>query len=239
MKVHYTGGYVPPGIVDDHRICIELVLAFQRMHMSGGRGETYIDLGYSLVACPHQRVFMGRGPGVVPAANGAGLNSGHYAVLALVGSSGFTEPNDGMLHAVVDAIEYLRREGGAGREVKGHRDGYATSCPGGPLYAWVRAGARRPKTAPAKPVPAPKPEITWTETLIVKNLPGLKPGDEHRHVKTMRAVLFARGVEPKNLHSMVYEPGGDLQEKVLAFKAAKKLGDGPAWTRACWIAALS
>ncbi|GAA3145050.1 hypothetical protein GCM10010466_40180 [Planomonospora alba] len=240
VKVHYTGGYVNPKIVDDHRICIELVISFQRMHMSGGRGEKYIDLGYNLVACPHRRVFMGRGPGVVPAANGPGLNSEHYAVLALVGSSGFTEPNDELLHAVVDAVEYLRREGGAGREVKGHRDGYATSCPGGPLYAWVRAGAKRPKEEPdpkPTPKPNPKPETSWMEALV-KNLPPLKPGDEHKHVKTLRCLLLARGVqEPKNLHSFVYDDA--LTADVEAFKKAKGLGSGPAWTKECWIKALS
>jgi hypothetical protein len=114
------------------------------MHMSGGRGEKYIDLGYSMVCCPHGNTFMGRGPHALPAANGAGLNSGHYAVLALLGDSGLTEPNDDLLNALVDAIEYLREHGDAGREVKGHRDGYSTSCPGDPLYRWVRAGAERP-----------------------------------------------------------------------------------------------
>jgi len=48
------------------------------------------------------------------------------------------------------------RSNGAGKEIKGHRDGYATACPGGPLYAWVQKGAPRPagaapETPPAKP----------------------------------------------------------------------------------------
>ncbi|MEU0516652.1 peptidoglycan recognition family protein [Streptosporangium sp. NPDC006007] len=158
VKVHYTGGPVPADIAEpgNHRKCLELVAGIQRMHMSGGRGEVYLDIGYSMIACPHGRVLMGRGPHVLPAANGANLNSGHYAVLALVGSSGFTVPNDALLHAVADAIEYLREHGDAGDEIKGHRDGYSTSCPGGPLYAWVRAGAPRPSTIP--PVEPPEEE---------------------------------------------------------------------------------
>jgi hypothetical protein len=72
------------------------------------------------------------------------LNSGHYAVLGLVGSSGLTEPTPAMLHGIRDAIEWLRRDGDAGSEIKGHKDGYSTSCPGGPLYAWVKKGAPRP-----------------------------------------------------------------------------------------------
>ncbi|MEU6714855.1 peptidoglycan recognition family protein [Nonomuraea sp. NPDC046802] len=146
VKIHYTGGRVQDDLPEsgNHDHCAELVRAIQRMHMSGGRGETYIDLGYNMVACPHREIFMGRGPHVLPAANGAGLNSGHYAVLALIGSSGFTEPNDDLLNGLVDAIEYLREHGDAGHEVKGHRDGYDTSCPGDPLYRWVHQGAERP-----------------------------------------------------------------------------------------------
>ncbi|GAA3563591.1 hypothetical protein GCM10022419_050440 [Nonomuraea rosea] len=146
VKIHYTGGKVPADLADsgNHDRCVDLVRDIQRMHMSGGRGETYIDVGYNMVCCPHGRTFMGRGPHALPAANGAGLNSDHYAVLALIGSSGFTDPNDDLLNALVDAIEYLREHGDAGREVKGHRDGYDTSCPGDPLYRWVRKGAERP-----------------------------------------------------------------------------------------------
>ncbi|GHH67669.1 hypothetical protein GCM10017673_15050 [Streptosporangium violaceochromogenes] len=181
VKVHYTGGHVPLDIVDDHRRCLELVLGIQRMHMAGGREQPYSDIGYNLVACPHRRIFVGRGPGVIPAANGPGLNSQHYAVLALVGSSGFTEPNDELLHAVLDAVAYLREHGGAGREIRGHRDGYATSCPGGPLYAWVRAGAPRPTGKSVDPM-----------EVIMRKLPVLKLGDKGWDVKTMHHLLIAR-----------------------------------------------
>lgn len=184
VKVHYTGGHVPASIVDDHRRCIELVLSIQRMHMAGGREQPYSDIGYNLVACPHRRIFVGRGPGVIPAANGAGLNSQHYAVLALVGSTGFTEPNDELLHAVLDGVAYLREHGGAGREIRGHRDGYATDCPGVPLYAWVKAGAPRP--AEKKPKPIDPTEAT------VKKLPTLRLGDKGWDVKTLHYLLLAR-----------------------------------------------
>ncbi|MGW0810682.1 peptidoglycan recognition protein family protein [Nonomuraea sp. NPDC002799] len=146
IKIHYTGGKIPADLAepDNHEHCVDLVRDIQRMHMSGGRGETYIDVGYNLVCCPHRSIFVGRGPHALPAANGAGLNSGHYAVLALIGNSGLTEPNDDLLNGLVDAIEYLREHGDAGHEVKGHRDGYDTSCPGEPLYRWVKGGAERP-----------------------------------------------------------------------------------------------
>lgn len=125
VKVHYTGGQISPGIVNDHAKCVALVKSIQNQHMDG---NGWIDVGYSLLVCPHRKVFEGRGLNHLPAANGAGLNSGHYAVLGLVGSSGLTKPTDDILNGILDAIEYLRDKGGAGKEIKGHRDGYATSC---------------------------------------------------------------------------------------------------------------
>ena len=129
VKVHYTGGRVDPRIVDDHDRCAALVRSIQNSHMDG---NGWIDIGYSFVACPHTKVFEGRGLHRLPAANGAGLNQDHYAVLGLVGNTGLVEPPDGMLHAILDAIEHARRNGRAGNEIKGHRDGYATDCPGEP-----------------------------------------------------------------------------------------------------------
>ncbi|MFC7641424.1 hypothetical protein ACFQX6_10885 [Streptosporangium lutulentum] len=163
-------------------------------------------------------------------------------MLALVGSLGFTEPNDLLLHGIRDAIEYLRAEGNAGNEIKGHKDGFATNCPGGPLYAWIKKGAPRPPSPTPKPVPPIPTKILTTEALV-KNLPVLKPGDEHRHVKTLRGLLFARGYEPANLHSTKYDPKDtDLIAKIEAFKAAKKIPKGAddlIWDAACWEAALT
>jgi Putative peptidoglycan binding domain len=155
VKVHYTGGQVSPDIVNDHAKCVALVKSIQNHHMDG---NGWIDVGYSMLVCPHRKVFEGRGPNRVPAANGAGLNSDHYAVLGLVGSSGLTKPTDGILHGILDAVEYLRDKGGAGKEIKGHRDGYSTSCPGEPLYAWVKRGAPRPGGGTTNP-PEPHPSF--------------------------------------------------------------------------------
>ncbi|ROO82568.1 hypothetical protein EDD29_0048 [Actinocorallia herbida] len=143
VKVHYTGSRVDPKIVDDHDLCAALVRQIQNGHMDG---NGWNDIGYSFAVCPHRYVFEGRGLHKLPAANGAGLNSDHYAVLGLVGNSGLTVPPDLMLHGIRDAIDHVRAQGGAGTEVKGHRDGYATDCPGPQLYKWVQDGAPRPKT---------------------------------------------------------------------------------------------
>jgi hypothetical protein len=79
----------------------------------------------------------------------------------MVGSEGLTKPTDAQLNGLRDAIEWLRKDGGAGTEIKGHKDGYPTQCPGPALYAWVKKGAPRPAAsgggtpAPSKPAKLP------------------------------------------------------------------------------------
>lgn len=152
VKVHYTGDPENPALLEHHERCDDRVRSIQNAHMDG---NGWNDIGYSAVVCSHGYVYVGRGPHVLPAANGPGLNSGHYAVCGLVGSSGLVKPTDEMLGGIRDAIEWLRREGDAGNEIKGHRDGYSTDCPGDALYGWVRRGAPRP--GGSTPAPAPRP----------------------------------------------------------------------------------
>ncbi|ETK37261.1 peptidoglycan recognition protein family protein [Microbispora sp. ATCC PTA-5024] len=178
MKVHYTGGRVDPKIVDDHALCVAMVKSIQNFHMDG---NGWLDIGYSMVACPHRKVFVGRGPGHLPAANGPGLNSGHYAVLGLVGNAGLVQPTDGILDAILDAVDYLRDKGGAGREIKGHRDGYSTDCPGDALYAWVKKGAPRPGSSSGgggTTEPPPSSAPAWPGRLL--RYPPVTSGDDVR-----------------------------------------------------------
>ncbi|WP_329083380.1 MULTISPECIES: peptidoglycan recognition protein family protein [unclassified Streptosporangium] len=222
VKVHYTGGQVSPDIVNDHAKCVALVKSIQSHHMDG---NGWIDVGYSMLVCPHRKVFEGRGPRNVPAANGAGLNSDHYAVLGLVGSSGFTKPTDNVLHGILDAIEYLRDKGGAGKEIKGHRDGYSTSCPGEPLYAWVKRGAPRPGGGPAEP-PEPHPSFPGR---TLKQPPVMKGEDVRTWQRQMRDRGWAIDVDG------LYGPGsGDVCGK---FQKEKGLPVTGAVDRATWDAA--
>lgn len=80
------------------------------------------------------------------------------------------------------------------------------------------------------------PEQTWTDKLM-KNLPTINPGDEHRHVKTVRCLLFARGYAPKDLYSFKYDD--DLIPTVNAFKKAHGRAQDGIWGYACWEAALN
>ncbi|WP_252375216.1 MULTISPECIES: peptidoglycan-binding protein [unclassified Nonomuraea] len=150
------------------------------------RDGTVYFTGNTMIACPHRKVFQGRGPHHLPAANGPGLNSGHYAVLGLVGSTGLVQPPDGVLHAVLDAIEHLRTSGRAGKEIKGHRDGYATACPGDPLYAWVRRGAPRPGGTAEPPPPPSAPPFPGR----LLRYPPVTRGED---VRTWQAQMRKRG----------------------------------------------
>lgn len=176
VKVHYTGDPEDPAMLADHDLCARRVRSIQAAHMDGNRWN---DIGYSAVVCPHGYVFVGRGPHVLPAANGSGLNSGHYAVCGLVGKSGIVKPTDAMLNGIRDAITWLRDTGAAGGEIRCHKDGYQTDCPGGPLTKWVREGAPRP--AGGGPHPDPRPQPTgppWPGRVLTQ--PPVMHGDDVR-----------------------------------------------------------
>lgn len=143
VKVHYEGTPVSTKLLADHAACIAEWKAIRASHLANTK-ENYSDVAYNYAACPHGYLLEGRGIGKRTGANGnQDLNRAHYAIVGLVGSEGLTQPTDAMLGAIRDGIELLRAHG-AGNEIMGHRDGYATDCPGGPLYSWVQKGAPRP-----------------------------------------------------------------------------------------------
>ncbi|MEV7006857.1 peptidoglycan-binding protein [Streptosporangium sp. NPDC051022] len=226
VKVHYIGDHVDPRLLTDHDRCLAVMRQIQNHHMDG---NGWTDFAYNLAVCPHGDLLMGRGAGHMSAANGPGRNHDHYAVLGMLGSTGLTDPTDAMLNGIRDAIDYLREHGGAGKEIKGHRDGYSTSCPGAALYAWVKAGAPRPDGGSSSP------STTWTETLV-DQLPLLSPGATGRHVKTCFYLLRARGYG-KELDEHVIDPtvyGPAVVAEVKRFQAEKGLDDDGLVGKATW-----
>ncbi|WP_426568078.1 N-acetylmuramoyl-L-alanine amidase [Streptomyces canus] len=155
VKLHYLG---TPYTDRTHDRCDDYVRQIQAQHMDG---NGWSDIGYSFVVCTHGYVYEGRGLHRRNSANGStALNEQDYAVCLLVGSSGFTQPTDDQLNGARDAIDYCRTEGPAGHWLGGHRDGYATTCPGDVVYAWVQKGALRPTASTPDPneedaVPSP------------------------------------------------------------------------------------
>ena len=141
VKVHYLGTAYSSR---KHSLCDDYVRRIRAEHLAN-TAEGYVDIAYNAVVCEHGTVYEGRGLHKRPGANGtAELNRQDYAVCTLLGSSGLTTPPDTMLAGLRDAIDWFRKYGAAGNWIGGHRDGYATACPGDPLYAWVRDGAPRP-----------------------------------------------------------------------------------------------
>ncbi|MGW4050789.1 peptidoglycan recognition protein family protein [Streptomyces sp. NPDC004779] len=152
VKVHYLGTAYSSR---PHAQCAAYVRQIRESHLAN-KQENYSDVAYNYLVCEHGDAYEGRGVHKRTGANGnAELNARDYAVCALLGSSGLTEPTDAMLHGIRDAIEELRENGAAGDWIGGHRDGHATSCPGDPLYAWVQRGAPRP----TKPTPEEEPDM--------------------------------------------------------------------------------
>ncbi|RMI92052.1 hypothetical protein BIU87_20845 [Streptomyces sp. ZS0098] len=148
VKLHYLGTAYSDR---PHAQCAAYVRQMQAQHMDG---NGWSDIGYSFVVCTHGYVYEGRGLRRRNSANGnTTLNNQDYAICLLVGSSGLDEPTDAQLHGARDAIEYCREEGPAGTWLGGHRDGYATACPGDAVYAWVKAGAPRPDTSEEDDMP--------------------------------------------------------------------------------------
>ncbi|MFC6880139.1 MULTISPECIES: N-acetylmuramoyl-L-alanine amidase [Actinomadura] len=109
------------------------VRSIQAFHMDT-RG--WADIGYNFLVDVHGRIYEGRG-WLVVGAHAPDHNTSGIGV-CMIGQDGDATP------AAKNAIRRLYDEAGrrAGRSLRklGHRDVYATSCPGDQLYAWVRAG---------------------------------------------------------------------------------------------------
>ncbi|MFD6275846.1 peptidoglycan-binding protein [Streptomyces sp. NPDC060209] len=201
VKVHYEGTAVSTKLLADHDACIDEWKNIRRSHLAN-TAENYSDVAYNYAACAHGYLLEGRGLKKRTGANGnQALNQAHYAILGLVGSSGLTEPNDAMLGAIRDGIDLLRKNG-AGTEVKGHRDGYATACPGGPLYAWVQKGAPRPAGTETKPATTPAKSRVDLSLLVkaARTDPPKKGAPvSYAGAKTVEQALVKEGLLAKNL----------------------------------------
>ncbi|MCM2388981.1 peptidoglycan-binding protein [Streptomyces albipurpureus] len=142
VKVHYLGAFYRGR---EHHECAGHMRHVQSDHLNN-KEEDYFDIAYNLGVCQHGYVFEGRGAGNQSAANGGTqLNRDHVAVLTFLGNTGITQPTQSQITGIQDAIAYLRRNG-AGNEIRGHRDGFATLCPGNTMYALVQNGTLDPGT---------------------------------------------------------------------------------------------
>lgn len=196
VKIHYEGTAVPASLAEpeNHSKCDDRMRDIQASHLANAK-ENYSDIAYNFAVCPHGYVYEGRGVHRQTGANGNQvLNKGHYAVLAFLGNSGLVTPTEAQLGGLRDAIELCRSKGEAGSEILGHRDGYATQCPGDKLYAWVKKGAPRPAgsvpSQPTNPPSTPNPPKGVRGSLGA--WPGSPPiayGRENGHVQKLQLRL--------------------------------------------------
>lgn len=128
---HYPG----PGRFrfDDHARCIEQVRAWDRMHRARGSN----GLEYCGVGCQHRYFFEARSTWdrmiARPGSNGtAAANSIRVAYQFMAGTLD-APPNDTEVGWMAEVTARARSQG-AGSIVDGHRDHYATACPGDALY---------------------------------------------------------------------------------------------------------
>ncbi|PGH04570.1 hypothetical protein GX51_03402 [Blastomyces parvus] len=213
VKIHYVGGAIPKG---GHSKCAGKLRNIQIQHHND-RTQGYGDIAYTLAVCQHGYVFEARGAKWQTGANGNGqLNRDHQSVLGLVGSVGDTQPSKQMIQGIKDAVTYLRGKG-CGKEVKGHRDGFPTACPGGPLYKLLKDGKLNPSGGGGggkKPKPKPKPKNPKkpgkSKAKTVKF-----PGASYFHKKPKSKIITAMG-----------------KRLVAVGCSAYKEGPGPQWTDA-------
>ncbi|ATE84905.1 endolysin [Streptomyces phage BeardedLady] len=147
--VHYDGGH-PVG-----RTGYDVPRAIERVHLNQG----WSGVGYNFVVDQAGNIYEGRGWGL-QGAHCPNHNVSGIGVQIAIG--GDQEPSDKALAACRALYDEACRKTGRTLAKKGHKDGFATACPGPKLYAWVKAGMPAPKVdAPAptpKPsTPAPKP----------------------------------------------------------------------------------
>jgi len=224
VKVHYEGTAVSTKLLTDHAECIAEWKDIRESHLANTK-EGYSDIAYNYGACPHGYLLEGRGIGKRTGANGnQPLNIAHYAIVGLVGSEGLTKPTDAMLGAIRDGIELLRQHG-AGDEIKGHRDGYATECPGGPLYAWVQKGAPRPAgtaTGPGTPTPA-KPSVSLAHVVYAaRHDPAAAQGHTSHKAEVL---LVEKALHAEGLLATQYVDGSFGTRTVTAYAALQRRYD--------------
>lgn len=125
--VHYDGG--------SHvtRTGYDVPRAIDRQH----QGKGWAGIGYNWVVDQSGAIYEGRGWDR-QGAHCPGHNVSGLAVQIAIG--GDQEPTPAALATCRALYDEACRKTGRALAKKGHKDGIATQCPGGPLYAWVRAG---------------------------------------------------------------------------------------------------
>lgn len=121
--INITGNQVPQRIDAEHK------------------ANNWSGIGYHFVVDQAGNSFEGRGWDL-QGAHCPDHNRSAFGVQIAIG--GDQHPTDAALNACVDLYEEACRRTGRTLAKRGHKDGFATDCPGTVLYPWVQAGMPRP-----------------------------------------------------------------------------------------------
>jgi hypothetical protein len=182
VHIHYNGPAVSAAVyAGDWDAVRSFLRGVQSFHMGPQRG--WADIGYSFFVDRVGRIWEGRGWGVA-GAHTNGFNSSSHAVYVVIGDG--QEPSPAQVEAVRQVIAEHNRRYGVGY-VRGHQQapGNATSCPGGPLMALIRAGAFNVGTDAGSAAPtAPPANVDWA---ALRRLVAAQLLEPVRRLGTLRA----------------------------------------------------
>lgn len=178
---HYGG---PPPTIRTHSDCVRTWKGWQNYHMDT---HGWVDIAYTAGFCQHGYVLAGRGYGIRTAANGTNTSNQNYYAFTWIGGEGQTPTR-----AALDALDWLildaRKNGGAGLDIKNHRDQNKTACPGNPLAAY------KPLSTPSTPEKEEE-DMKW---IIAQEggTPKIWVGDgiNRRHVDSPQTLLDIKDV---------------------------------------------
>ncbi|MCG8971865.1 peptidoglycan-binding protein [Streptomyces sp. CL12-4] len=149
--VHYDGG------AHVTRTGYAVMRAIEAEHLGNG----WSGVGYHFVVDQAGNIYEGRGWSLQGAHCPNHNRSGIGVQIAIGGDQ---EPSAAALAACRALYEEACRKTGRTLAKRGHRDGFATACPGAKLYAWVQAGM---PAGGYKPAPNPGGSLPAGSTATV------------------------------------------------------------------------
>ncbi|WP_338748477.1 S-layer homology domain-containing protein [Janibacter alittae] len=152
------------------------------------QGRGWDDIGYNFLVDKFGRIFEGRYGGVAEPVIGAhtlGYNSQSFA-MSVLGNYQSKTANAAVLRAYaelfawklgrngVDPASTVTINGDRFNAISGHRDAFATACPGGALYAQLPTIRRDTAALLPDQEPPPFPDVTAATTDFTKEIGWLK-----------------------------------------------------------------
>ncbi|NML55202.1 hypothetical protein HHL19_35245 [Streptomyces sp. R302] len=194
--IHYDGAH------QITRTGYAVLRAIEAVHLRKG----WAGVGYNFVIDQAGTIYEGRG-WTLQGAHCPGHNISGIGVQVAIG--GDQKPSKAALAACRALYEEANRRTGRTLAKRGHKDGFATACPGEHLYAWVKAGMPADDYTPA---PAPGG--------------ALPNGSVSRKRVTINGLVYGYGAKGSHVTTV----GRALVKK--GFGTNYTSGPGPVWTDA-------